>query len=188
MDKILKSPLRPEIDKLLLDGKAIYEVEKWCGDNKLKVSAASIKRYAEVHLPDWQGNKKIVQVESAKSDDETKSVHIGVDLPEIMSSKQLNKIISEGLKRAIAGLVTVVDVKIADYTVGESALPKEDIASLEKLVGIFDKITGKHNEDRAGNNIFDIDEALEKSEKVVSSPEANLHDFLNNLGKSQSDQ
>ena len=60
MNKILNSSLRAEIDRLLLEGMSVYQLENWCKEHCLVVSATSLKRYAELHLPEW--NNKILPV------------------------------------------------------------------------------------------------------------------------------
>ena len=184
MNKILNSPLRAQIDSLLLEGKSVYEVESWCRENGLLVSATSIKRYAETHLPNWQGNKKISIVSQPKNNDaeNSSSDSVGkIDLPKIESSKEFNLIISESLKKTIVNMVTIVDYKVVEYASGYASLPKDDIGALEKIVGIFNTITSKLNEDRAGKNIFDIHEALDHDEKRRSSAGADLKEYLDGL-------
>lgn len=188
MKNILNSPLKPKIDRLLLEGKTVYEMELWCRKNGLNVSATTIKRYAETYLPEWQGNKKLAVIPEIKSSESTKNASdspkeksFEIKLPKVESAQQLNEIISENLKESIVNLVTIVNAKIGEYAVGDSHLPKDDLGALEKLVGIFNTITGKRNEDRCGANLFDLDEALTQGEKRESSAGQNLKDYLSSL-------
>lgn len=183
MNKILESPLRAEIDKLILAGKSVYEVESWCRDNGLAVSATSLKRYAEQYLPDWQSNKSVVKQETVKSESkETKTTKsYKVDLTDKEISTQFNQIISDNLKESIVNMATLVTLKISEYCSGESTLPKDDIAMLEKFIGMFNTITSKLNETRAGDNLFDIDTALCQAVKKTGDDVPSLDEYLKNL-------
>lgn len=188
MNKILNSPLKAKIDEMLLSGKTVYEVETWCRENGLLISATSLKRYAEINLPDWKGSKPIPTISQTKDNDNNFNDRVyKICLPKIESAKQLNQIISENLKETIVNLVTIVNAKVSEYALGDAALPKDDIAVLEKVVGIFNSITSKHNEDRSGKNIFDIDEALERDEKRSSSAGTELQNYLDSLKVETSD-
>lgn len=183
MNKILNSPLRGQIDMLLLNGKTVYEVESWCRQNGLQVSATSINRYADNYLPDWKGKKTIsilpapqVREETAKDESPLK-----IELPKADSPQRFNQIMSDNLKESIINMVTIVNRKVAEYASGNAKLPKDEIVALEKVIGIFNQITLKHNEERAGKNIFDIDEALEQDEKRISSAGLTLKDYLKTL-------
>lgn len=188
MEKIVNSPLRPEIDKLLLDGQTVYQVETWCRENGLMTSASSLKRYADFYLAEWQYTKKPAKLES-KNDDNNESPEKSykITLPKIENSQQFNDIISQNLQEIIINLITVVNYKVREYSLDNDSLPTQDINSLEKVVGIFNTITSKLNESRAGRNIFDINEALEREEKRVSSAGQNLTDYLSNL-KAESEE
>ena len=195
MNKILNSPLRDEIDRLLLSGKSVYELELWCKENGLVISATSIKRYAEMYLPEWINNKPLPVMPVSKNNDhnaetftmEDTDNYFKISLPTVNSSQQFNQIIIDSLKETIINMVVIVNYKIGEYALGIMALPKDDILVLEKVVGIFNTVTGKHNEDRAGKNIFDIDEALERDEKRDSSAGQDLNGYLNSLKKSSDD-
>ena len=194
MNKILSSPLRAEIDRLLLEGMSVYELETWCKKHGLIVSATSLKRYAELHLPEWS-NKVIPVLPMAKNSDnnaetftmEESENYFKIELPKFDNSQQFNQIIIDSLKETIINMVVIVNYKIGEYALGSMGLPKDDVATLEKLIGVFNSITGKHNEARAGKNIFDIEEALERDQKRESSAGQDLTGYLNSLKKSSDD-
>lgn len=189
MEKIVNSLLRPEIDKLLLDGQTVYQVETWCRENGLMTSASSLKRYADFYLAEWQYTKKPAKVQSKdnKSDSEITDKICKVTLPKIETSQQFNQIISENLQEIIVNLITVVNVKIREYSLDNDSLPTQDINSLEKIVSIFNQITSKLNESRAGRNIFDVTEALERDEKRPSDVGLELKSYLSSIGKENSE-
>lgn len=184
MNKILDSGLREEIDSLLLSGKSVYEVESWCRNHGLQVSATSIKRYALAYLPEWKDTKDskvlsiapLSEVDSTAVDDSLKIV-----LPEIASTEEFNEVISKRLRETVINMATIVNFKVNQYAQGVMSLPKDDVAVLERVVQIFNTVTNKRNEDRASKNIFDVDTALREEEKKISSPGADLKSYLENM-------
>lgn len=195
MNKILNSPLRDEIDKLLLSGKSVYELEIWCRENGLIISATSLKRYAEMYLPEWNNSKNLPVMPVSKNynnDAETIATedsenYFKIELPKFDSSQQFNQIITDSLKKTIINMVVIVNYKVGEYATGNMALPKDDVTTLEKIISIFNTVTGKHNETRAGKHIFDIEEALEREEKRESSAGQDLSGYLNSLKESSDD-
>ena len=110
-----------------------------------------------------------------------------ISLPTVNSFQQFNQIITDCLKETIINMAVIVNHKTREYAIGNIAIPKDEVIILKKIIGIFNVVTGKHNETRSGKNIFDIEEALEKSEKVESNAAQDLNGYLNSLKKSSDD-
>lgn len=178
--KVLNSHLKSEIDELLLQGNSPNYIEKWCKDKGVIISHTSIRRYANEHLPEWNQVKENLKNPNSEAVKEMTPNPFVIPISEIKDTKELNKIIARGLKNAMVGMISIVEVKIGEYAAGNTKLPREEVAVLEKLTNIFDRITGKKSHTRAGKNIFDVDDALKDSE-VKQISDNTVEDLLKSL-------
>ncbi len=63
---------------------------------------------------------------------------------------------------------------------GYSKYPSDEIRGLKNIMDCFEIVTGKEKHRRAGNNIFDLDEALQSSNDITLQDVDQLLKNLNN--------
>ena len=159
--KVCTSELLSEIDDQILVGITFNEIETFCISKGLRVSGKSIGEHARNHVEGYVWRSDTIQNQSENRDDDGDISPIcAVEIPKVRNSKQFAEVIKKSLSNSIVTAAVVVEERMRVYASGKSKLPRDEIASLEKLVGIYDKITGKHFSDRSGKHIFDLDGAL----------------------------
>jgi len=172
--KTCKSTLRPEIDKMIVEGAKFTDVEKWCVAKGLAISSASLVRHANAHIEGYTpkptnqivniseiGDLKFSQNEPNPLSINLSEIRKTFKCPEsIESSKDLKKTVATFTKKIVGDLLPLIYKKIELYSQGMSKLPSDEIRALKDIVSCCEIIT-KKNYDRSGDNVFDVDTALE---------------------------
>ena len=187
--KVCSSPLKEDIDREILNGQSFDWLEKYCFDRGLVVSHTSIKRHAQTHVEGYVTrsetgyNYEPTNIPRNKTMAEALPSPIVIKPIEVTNTESLIAAAKTGLIEILANQIAIVKARQKSFMEGYCKYPSDEIRGLKNIIDCFEIVTGKEKHRRAGNNVFDLDEALQ------FSTENNLHelnDLLNNLNKSSS--
>ena len=167
--KVCSCPFRQDIDKEILNGHSFDWLEKYCLDRGVTVSHTSIKRHAENHVEGYTVRSETGYnydpsdvPRNATMVDATPSP-IVINPVRINNTQALINIAKTGLAEILANQIAIVKAKQVNFMQGYGKYPSEEIRGLKNIMECFEIVTGKEKHKRAGNNIFDLDEALQSS-------------------------
>lgn len=182
--KVCSSTLRAEIDRQILDGVSFYNLEKYCTDRGLRISAVSINRHAKSHVKGYEDRSNgSFNYEPTNTPRNQTAIETSLNplIIESVDSSDLDVLISTfktNMMRSIANCSSVVDNKLLAYMNGEAKAPSDEIRMLKNLVEILDICTGKERHKRAGQHIFDLERSFKQDD---TSLDAEIDQLFKNL-------
>lgn len=167
--KVCSCSFRQDIDIEILNGQSFDWLEKYCLDRGVTVSHTSIKRHAENHVEGYtarsEGGYNYDPTETPRNATMAEATPnpIVIKPIKINNTQALIAAAKTGLAEILANQIAIVKAKQINFMQGYCKYPSDEIRGLKNIMDCFEIITGKEKHKRAGNNIFDLDEALQSS-------------------------
>jgi hypothetical protein len=173
--KLCSSSIKSDVDQEILNGQSFDWLETYCLDRGLTISHTSIKRHAESHVEGYNLRSKTgynydaTDTPRNQTMDEATLKPILIKPIKVKGTDDLINTAKTGLAEILANQIAIVKAKQKSFMEGKSKYPSDELRGLKNIMDCFEIITGKEKHKRAGNNIFDLDEALQ------FSTESSLH-------------
>lgn len=123
---ICASPLKSELDRLLLADIDLHQIVTWASNNGQEVSVSALSRHQRNHL-------KLNEVWNAAKTTGTRELDIFDEMADAMTFEQFSSSISSSLAALLLRQVEIVAALQIAYSKGDGESPIGDIKSLKAL-------------------------------------------------------
>jgi hypothetical protein len=155
--KVCQSPLRKEIEQLIIEGVSYVNIEDFTRSQKKPISHMSIKRHNDaghvdgfkrVGTPDYQEE---IGIDVSEIEVAT------IEIPNVQNTDDLKSYARESMLRITANQLAIIRHKQEKFMKGQGRYPQNEIMGLRTIVACLDSITEQRgqilNVDRLTDNL-----------------------------------